>query len=113
MYLRYRLSGSSEGWIFEEEMRLEQRRNKERLPDAILEGTNGTKIIEFGGALTPKRKSSFSTNTVPIEHSRTRLGEMENTDSLILDHLDLYNAWIDALLTIRLTAAARATRCNA
>jgi len=55
VYLRYRLSGSSEGWIFEEEMRSEQRRNKERLPDAILERKCGTKIIEFGGAY-PKKK---------------------------------------------------------
>jgi hypothetical protein len=67
VYLLYRLREPEllPDWVFEERIKSERRRGSrrstpgEKLPDAILRSSSGTKVVEFGGAYEKEKLMAF------------------------------------------------------
>lgn len=59
VYLLYRRLGATSGWTFEEELRANQRRRSERLPDVIIQNGRFQKVVEFGGSYPKAKLEAF------------------------------------------------------
>jgi hypothetical protein len=70
LYFR-KYNGDLAGWSFEEKLRSQQRRKRERLPDVIFERHGLRRVVEFGGAYPKAKLQAFhsycSAQNLPYE----------------------------------------------